>query len=124
MWCSQVWREMNTQIIQINWRMSKVILVDWSADFAMDHEHEKLRMRETTNKLTSPISALDLGSEEMPIEEYVQLEGEEIVDAKHSMVELMGLAWGREVHLGLNLNEDQPTPIVELPQAHEYAQLL
>ena len=39
----------------------------------------------------------------------------------------------REVHLGLDLNEepmerndvdDQPTPIVKLPQAHEYAQIL
>ena len=43
------------------------------------------------------------------------------------------LAWGREIHLGLDLSEEpmkgndvdyQPTPIVKLPQAHEYAQLL
>ena len=32
-----------------------------------------LRMKETTNKLASLISFLNLGSEEMPIEEYVQL---------------------------------------------------
>ena len=126
MWCSQVWREMNPQIIHISWRMSKVILVDWSADFGMDHEHEKLRMKEATNELTSLISTLNLGSEEMLIEKYVQLVGEEIVDGEHSMVELVGLVWGREIHLGLNLNEepmknnhvnDQPTPIVNLPQA-------
>ena len=39
------------------------------------------------------------------------------------MVELVDLAWGREIHLGLNMNEqpmegngvdDQPTPIVKL----------
>jgi hypothetical protein len=49
------------------------------------------------------------------------------------MAELMDLAWGREIHLGLDLNEepmegnnvdDQPTPIVKLPQAHWCAQLL
>ena len=49
------------------------------------------------------------------------------------MVELVDLAWGRENHLGIDFNEepmkgnamdDQPTPIIKLPQAHEYAQLL
>jgi hypothetical protein len=41
------------------------------------------------------------------------------------MAKLVDLAWGGEVHLGLNSNDvdDQPTPIVKLPQAHEYAQL-
>ena len=47
------------------------------------------------------------------------------------MVELVDFAWwGREIDLGLDLNEklmegndvdDHPTPIVELPQAREYA---
>jgi hypothetical protein len=45
----------------------------------------------------------------------------------------MDLAWGREIHLDLDLNEepmegndvdDQPTPIVKLPQAHWCAQSL
>ena len=45
----------------------------------------------------------------------------------------MDLAWGRGIHLGLDLNEepvkgnelnDQPSPMVKLPQAYEYAQLL
>ena len=74
-----------------------------------------------------------LESEEKSIEEYVRLVREKIVDAKVIMVELVGLAWGRKTHLGLNLNEepmkgidahDQPTPIVKLSQAREYTQLL
>ena len=98
--------------------MSKILLADWSVNFAMDDEREKLRMKEATNELASLISSLNLGSEEMPIEEYVQLAGEEIVDAKYNMAELVDLAWGREIHLGLDLNEepmegndvdDQPT---------------
>ena len=49
------------------------------------------------------------------------------------MAELVDLAWGREIHLSLDLNEepmqrndvdDQPTPIIKLHQVHEYAQLL
>ena len=35
----------------------------------------------------------------MPIEEYIKLAREEIVDAKYNMVELVDLAWGREVKL-------------------------
>ena len=49
-------------------------------------------MKETTNKLASLISPLNLGSIKMPIEEYVQLVGEEIVDAECSMVELADMA--------------------------------
>jgi hypothetical protein len=37
----------------------------------MDGEHEKLRMKEATNELASFISSLNLGSKELPIEEYV-----------------------------------------------------
>ena len=48
------------------------------------------------------------------------------------MVELFHLAWGRQIHLGLDWNEepmegidvnDQPTPTLKLPQAHECTQL-
>ena len=99
----------------------------------MDDECEKLGMKEATNELASLISSLNFKSEEMPIEEYVQLAGEGIVDVEYNMVGLVDLAWGREIHLGLHLNEepmegndveDQPTPIIKLPQAREYAQLL
>ena len=99
----------------------------------MDDKYGKLTMKEATNELASFILSLNLGSEEMPIEEYVQLAGEEIVDARYNIVELVDVAWSRKVHLDLNLNEetmegndvhDQPIPIVKLSQAHEYAQLL
>ena len=72
----------------------------------MDHERVKPRIKETTNELTSLISSLNLGSKEVPIEVYVQLAREEIVDVEYNMVELMHLAWGREIHSGLNLNEE------------------
>ena len=85
--------------------MFKILFADWSANFAMDDEWKNLRMKEATNEVASLVFSLNLGSEEMPIEEYVQLVGEEIVYAKYIMVEMVNLAWDREIHLGLNLNE-------------------
>ena len=95
----------------------------------MDDEREKLRMKDVSNEFASLISSLNLGSEEMPIKEYMQSAGKEIVDAKYIMIELMDLAWV-EIHLGLESNnkskegndvDGQPTPIIKLAQVHEYA---
>ena len=72
-WCSQAWRQMNPQIIWNNWRISKILPTNWSADFAMDNEHEKSRVKEATYALVSLISYLNLGIVEYLIEEYVQL---------------------------------------------------
>jgi hypothetical protein len=48
----------------------------------MDHEREKLRIKEATCELASLIYSLNLGSKEMPIQEYVQLTKDEIVDVE------------------------------------------
>jgi hypothetical protein len=53
--------------------MSKILHADWSVDFAMDGEREKLRMKESTNDLVSLISSLNLGSGELQTKEYVQM---------------------------------------------------
>jgi hypothetical protein len=58
-------------------------------------------MKEATNKLANPISLLNFGSKDMPIEEFVQLAGKESVDTKYIMAELVDLARGRGIHLGL-----------------------
>jgi hypothetical protein len=86
--------------------MSKILPRDWSVDFAMDDDCGKSRMKEVANELASLISSLNLGSEKMPIEEFVQLLGEEIVDAKYNIDELVDMAWGTETHLDLDLNEE------------------
>ena len=105
--------------------MSMILLADWSAEFCMDDECEDERMKETTIELASLMSSLNFGSKE-----YLQWAREENVDAKHNMVELVDLAWDREIHLNLDLDEgpmgrndvdDHPTPIIKLPQVHKYA---
>jgi hypothetical protein len=65
-----------------------------------------VRMKEGAYELESLISLLNFGSKETPIKEYVKLVGEEIANAKYNMVQLVDLAWGREIHLGLDLNEE------------------
>ena len=87
--------------------MSKILHVDHSDDFATGGELGKSIMKETTIELESLISSLNLGSEKLPIEEFVQMAGEQIVDAQYNMVELVDLAWGGKFHLGLDLNEEQ-----------------
>ena len=81
-------------------------------------------MKGATNELASTISSMNIGSEEI----CIWLLWEEDVDARYSVVELVDLAWNREVHMGLDLNEksmegndvdDRPTPIVKLPQTCE-----
>ena len=64
-------------------------------------------MNETTsnNELAGLNSFLNLGSDKMPIDEHVQWIGEGIVDAKF-MVEMVDLAPGEEILLGLDLNEE------------------
>ena len=71
--------------------MSKILLVDWSANFSIDHEHEKLRVKEESNESTSLNSSLNHGSEEMFVKEHVQLAKEEIVDVKNTMTKLVDL---------------------------------
>ena len=71
MWTSQVWRDIYPQMIQNNWRMSKTLPTNWCVNFVMDDGREKSRIKESTNQLASLISSSYLGSEEMPIKEYV-----------------------------------------------------
>ena len=56
----------------------------------------------------------------------LQSASEEIMDVEYIMADLVDLAWGREIHLGLDSNEEamkgnvvdnQPTTIVKLPRA-------
>ena len=110
--------------------MSKILLVHWSANFAMDDEHEKSRMK--ANESASLSYPWNLGSKELPMEESMQLVEGKIVDVEYNNVEWVDLAWGRRTYLDLHLNEEpmegndvdgQPTQIVKLPHAHEYAQI-
>ena len=102
--------------------MCKILLETYSANIAMNDDCERLRMKVTTTGLASLIFSLNLGVKKFLLKNVRNLQ-EEIVDALYNMAKLVDLAWGIEIYYGLYLNGD-PTPIVKLPQACEYAQLL
>jgi hypothetical protein len=51
--------------------------IQWNIDFALVDERENHRMREESHELVALISKLRLGDDEMSIETYIQMEGEE-----------------------------------------------
>ena len=69
--------------------MSKNLLAHWSANFPRMMNMRNLRMTEGTNELASLASYLNLESEEIFIEEYMQLAGEELL-----MQSTTWLSWG------------------------------
>jgi hypothetical protein len=46
MWSYEVWIELDAQIVRNCWRMTRILPVTWSVDFALVDEREKNRMRE------------------------------------------------------------------------------
>ena len=76
---------MDPQIIRNSWKKSEILPPDWSADFANEDQREKSRLTKESEDLTLLISKLQLGSNEMPFEEYVVMEGEDIIEAEYCM---------------------------------------
>jgi hypothetical protein len=62
------------------WRMARRLPSTWNVDFALVDEREKTRMREESYELGALISKLQLGDDEMSIETYIQMEGEESIE--------------------------------------------
>ena len=57
----------------------------------MDDVRERSRMKEIANELAHLISSLNLGSEELRTEEYVQSTRDKIVDARDNMAKSVDL---------------------------------
>ena len=54
-----------------------ILRATWNVDFALVDEREKNRMQEESHELGALISKLRLGDDEMSIETYIQMKGEE-----------------------------------------------
>jgi hypothetical protein len=67
--------------------MARILPVTWNVDFALVDEREKNRMREESEELGALISKLRLGDDEMSIETYIQIEGEENTELELSIDE-------------------------------------
>ena len=51
---------MKPQIIQNDWRMSKILPTDWSENFAMNGEHKNERMKEVAYLNEEPMEGNDV----------------------------------------------------------------
>ena len=92
LWSYKVWTNMDPHIIRNCWRKSGILPPYWSAGFANEDQREKSRLIKEFEDIALLISKLQLGSYEMPFEEYVVMEGEDIIEAEYCMSELVDTA--------------------------------
>ena len=123
------WSELDAQIVKNCWRMARILHVTWNVDFALVDEREKNRMQEEPQELGALISKLRLGDDEMSIEIYIQMEGEENIELELNIDELVDVALGIDYTQGFDLNvdvhsvdvDDVASPIVNLSDAKRHA---
>ena len=120
------------QIVRNCWRMACILPATWNVDFALVDERGKNRMQEESDELGVVMSKLRLDDDEMSIETYIQMEGEEITELELSTDELVDVALGINYAQGFNLNvdlhsrdvDDVAPPTVKLSDAKRHASLL
>ena len=72
--------------------MSRILPLTWSVDFALDDERERSRMLKDLEELVILIGKLQLSSEEMSLEEYIQMDGEDLIEEELTNNELVDMA--------------------------------
>ena len=86
--------------------MTRIFLATWNVDFALVDEREKNGMQNESDELGVVISKLQLGDDEMSIETYIHMEGEDIIELELSINELVGFALGINHAQGCDFNVD------------------
>ena len=128
----KVWSELDAHIVRNCWRMARILHVTWNVDFALIDEREKNRMQKESYELGALISKLRSGGDEMSIETYIQMEGEENIELELSIDELVDVALGADYAQDFDLNvdldlvgvDDVAPPTVKLSDAKRRASLL
>jgi hypothetical protein len=103
MWSYEVWSELDAQIIMTCWRMARVLPTTWNVNFALVDEREKNRMQRESYDFGALISKLRLGDDEMSIETYIQMEGEDIIELEFVLMSWWMLLWESIMHEALIL---------------------
>jgi hypothetical protein len=132
MWSYEVWSDLNAQIVKNCWRMVRILPTTWNVDFALVDEREKNRMRVESDEHGAMISKLRLGDDEMSIETYIEMEGEDTIELELKSDELVDVALGINYAQGFDLDvdmhsvdvDDVAPPTVRLSDAKRHASLL
>jgi hypothetical protein len=106
MWSYEVWSDLNAQIVKNCWRMVCILPATWNVDYALVDEREKNRMRVESDERGAMISKLQLGDDEMSIETYIEMEGEETIELELKSDELVNVALGINYAQGFDLDVD------------------
>jgi hypothetical protein len=112
--------------------MAHILLTTWNVDFSLVDKRGKNILQEESNEHGALISKLRLGDDEMSIEIYIHMEGEENIELELSVDELVDVALGvnyaqgfdLDVHLHLVDVDDVAPPIVKPSDAKRHASLL
>jgi len=132
LWCYQVWEEMEAQIIWNCWRAVRILSPHWNANLAMENEREKVRMVKESEELAALIAQLKLGDAELPLQDFVDIAGEECIEAEYGTNDLVNLAFENGLTMAHDFNfntevvnvDDQPPPVVRLSATQHHAQVL
>ena len=90
----EIWSELDAQIVRNCCRMARILPITWNVYFALVDEREKNRMREESYELGALISMLQLGDDEMSIETYIHMKGEDVTELELNTDELVDVALG------------------------------
>ena len=112
--------------------MARILCATWNVDFALVDERENNRMQKESDEFCALISNLRLGDNEMSIETYIQMEGEEITELELNTDELvdvaLGINYAESVDLNVDLHsidvDDVAPPTIKLNDAKRHASLL
>jgi hypothetical protein len=114
--------------------MARTLPSTWNVDHALVDEREKNKMREESYELGALISKLGLVDDEMSIETYIQMEGEEIIELEFNLSthELVDVALRINHAQGFDFNvdlhsidvDDVALPTVKCSDAKRHASLL
>ena len=86
--------------------MARILPATWNVDFALVDEREKNVIWEDSYELGAQISKLWLDDDEMSIETFIQMEGQEITKQELSIHELVDATLGINHAQGFDLNVD------------------
>ena len=84
-------RSWQIRIIWKCWWKYKILPHDWSANFAYEDQWEKSRVTKESKNLALLISNLQLGQDEMPLEGYLIMKGEDIIVVEYCMSKLVDM---------------------------------
>jgi hypothetical protein len=93
--------------------MACILPTTWNVDFALVDGREKNRLQKESDELGALISKLQLVDNEMSIETYIQIKGEEITELELRTDELVDVALRINYAQGFDLDVDLHSLIVD-----------